>query len=206
MNAEFEDELEFFSFLPSEFHLDVCQMLERLLSTYVAEQAPSARGEIDAVDTAVQKNMLIFERFTLRNIFTFPESFVYDRRATPEVPVSPEKLRSKILSVCLQKETLAAAKEAHAQKKRAAAELEGKLKQLKEMPALEGITQKLESLNILVKQVRDLKKKYILSMPQTVPPKKELEEEIRSKECQSLEKRIPLDILTNLEALLASEE
>lgn len=206
MNSEFEDELEFFGFLPSEFHLELYQMLGSILGAAVVDSAPGARGRIDALDSAIEKNMLIFERFTLRNIFTFPDGFVYDRRATAEAVPAPEQLKGQLLSLALQRETLASLKESVHQQTLAARELQAQLQQLTAIPSLDQITSELADLNLLVKQARELKKKYLVGMPQPKVLKKELEEEIRSKECADLEKRIPLAILGKLEQLLASGE
>jgi len=201
---EFEDEYEFFSFLPSEFYLEVHKLVEKTVEGSISSEQPVSRCKIDRAEGSIEKNMLIFERFTLRNIFAFPESFAYDRRATTEDAVPPEYLKDQMLSLALQKEKLNSQREVYYQKRKLLSDLKKYAKDVENVPDMEGVLRGLEELNILVRQTREIRKKYIERMPQNKPLKRELEEEVRKKECQDLEKRIPMEILNNLENILSA--
>lgn len=201
MAREYEDELEFFSFLPSDFHMELYQGISRIIVSSL-DGSDSIRGRIDKIETSLQKNMLIFERFTLRNIFTFPDDFVYVRRATHMHPPSPQYLKERIFNLSLKKTELAAAKESLYQKEAWNNELSQKYKSIQEIPDITPIIEGVSELNILMRETRGIKNKYIKGQPHHRPPKKELEEEIRKNECEDLERRIPLSILTSLEKIL----
>ncbi|OAG29206.1 hypothetical protein NEDG_01279 [Nematocida displodere] len=205
MNGSFEDELEFFSFLPSEFHLEVYTMITREMEASLGEEKPNTREKIDLIEAAIERNMLIFERFILRNILTFPESYVYERRLTAETLPPASEMKSALLSLSLHKETLFCAQDSLAHKRSLREKLEQRLTELSGISDLQGIVDGLKQLNLLVRSTREVKKKCITRTIPAKPVKRELEEEIRRRECSELERRFPIDILSHLEALVTSK-
>ncbi|KAI5192473.1 hypothetical protein NEMIN01_2037 [Nematocida minor] len=201
MAREYEDELEFFSFLPTDFHIELYQGMSRALVSSLGSTG-DIRGRIDKIETALQKNMLIFERFTLRNIFTFPDDFVYGRKATNTPPPTPEHLKERILDLTLKKTELSAAQELLLQKEAMHHELSQKFKSIQGIPDLSPIIDGVTELNHLMRETREIKNKYIQGQPKHRPAKKELEDEIRKNECDDLERRIPIAILSSLEKSL----
>lgn len=201
MAREYEDELEFFSFLPSDFHMELYQGISRAVVSSL-DGSDNIRGRIDRIETALQKNMLIFERFTLRNIFTFPSDFVYGRKATNIPPPTPKHLKERIFDLTIKKTELSAAKETLQQKEAWNNELSSNYEKIQEIPDLSSIIEGVSELNHLMRGARGIKNKYIQGQQTYRPPKKELEEEIRKNECEDLERRIPIGILSSLEKIL----
>ncbi|KAH9385664.1 uncharacterized protein NEMAJ01_0560 [Nematocida major] len=203
MRGEYEDELEFFSFLPADFHMDLYQGMSKMLVSSLGS-SPDIRGRMDRIETALQKNMLIFERFTLRNIFTFPESFVYERKQGPRTAHEHGQLKDEILSLSLQNAEIASLRETLQQKKAFLRDVEQKYAALQGIPELSAVLEGIRELNRLMRETREMKKQYMQGAQQRPrPPKKELEEEIRKNECADLERRIPMSVLSLLEKTLS---
>ncbi|KAI5166636.1 hypothetical protein NEIG_02025 [Nematocida sp. ERTm5] len=204
MASEYEDELEFFSFLPADFHMELYQGMSKIIVGSLGS-AENIRGRMDRIETALQKNMLIFERFTLRNIFTFPEDFVYNRKESSTDPIPSEDLKEKILSLAIKKAEVSAVKEGIEQKTRVNLEMLQKCKSLQSIPSLSPVLDGLSELNQLMRSTRDIKNKYIQGHTgqKQKTTKKELEDEIRKNECEDLERRIPLAILSTLDKSLS---
>ncbi|EHY66025.1 hypothetical protein NERG_00721 [Nematocida ausubeli] len=199
MGSEYEDELEFFSFLPGDFHMELYQGMSRIIVNSL-NTTENIRGRMDKIESALQKNMLIFERFTLRNIFTFPEDFVYNRKESTASPISPEDLRTGILSLAIKKAEISALQESIEQKQAAHTDLQCRWNSLQSIPGMQPILDGLSELNNLMRSTREIKNKYIQghSVPHGKSTKRELEEEIRKNECAELERRIPMGILSAL--------
>lgn len=207
-----EEELEFFGFYPSEYHSEIRTKVSTLLGRSISSvsptssTAPDVSSKIDKLESSIERNMLIFERYTLRNIFTFPDGFVYERRITDKETLPPGEIKKRVISLCEAKERESVLKERVYQKKVLAAEIEQRLKEAKEIVSLDGISKGVSEINLLVRRVRDLKKMYSWGQqahPESVKP---LEGEIRKRECKDLEKKAPIDILSSIEKALAQQQ
>lgn len=221
-SRELEEELEYFEFLPSDFFSEalkrVCEALLPLVQEpsmnpqetkqekipdqeaekkrqWENKRRESTRGRIDQLEAVIERNMLIFERFTLRNIFTFPESFVYSRKPTDKLPEPPEVTRDLLLSVQLKKEKKKALQQSILQKKRALSVLQKRLLEVSNIPPLSQIISGLSHLNTLMRHARDTRSKCITANSGERSTKKELEEEILGRESMELKNRIPLGVL-----------
>ncbi|KAI5172579.1 hypothetical protein NEFER03_1654 [Nematocida sp. LUAm3] len=205
MRERFEEELEFFEFLPSEIYKEIYSEITRSFEKYIPHDQRNSRPLLDKIENAIEKNLLIFERFTLRNIFTFPEGFVYERRATTERVPSPEETRYKVLSASEKKEELSSLYESISQKKETLKELQKKQEELKEANRTEDLLLFLKSLKSLLLHLKSIKRECSFGVS---PEKlgKALEEEIRRRECMSLEKKVPINILKALNETLQHKQ
>ncbi|ELA48119.1 hypothetical protein VCUG_00357 [Vavraia culicis subsp. floridensis] len=81
----FEDETEFFGFVPCSFLQELCSSLEETITHTINNAGLSATSKkqlCSYVLSEFRKNFLIFENFSLQQIFTFPKDFSYERKIT----------------------------------------------------------------------------------------------------------------------------
>lgn len=211
MEHEFEDEIEFFSFLPSEFHTDLYKSIEEAFDSSIAAGSNPVRRALDSVESAVEKNMLIFERFALRNIFTFPAGFVYDRRKTAEVWKGD--LKALLLEVSILVEKRNAETEKLAEKRSLLKHIKERRAELEAWDAdvSEGVAEifnGIEKLNELLAGTLEIKKKF-LGVPRKRDAKKEhllgnreVLEHVNKRECDKLAEISSLQTLTRLNEVL----
>ncbi|KAI5180693.1 hypothetical protein NEOKW01_0977 [Nematocida sp. AWRm80] len=199
MAFSFEDELEYFGFLPSDFHLELYEGLSKILEGCIDNN----RSNIDKVESILKRSMVIFEGFTIRNMFTFSDDFVYDRKYTHKRVPAPEEIKEAMLSLSFKQETLNSLKVSVQSKQSTLSDLKDKLTEISTLQDIPEIISHLSELNRLIRETKEIKKEYVLGMPQNKPLKKDLEEKVRKNECIDLEKRMPLEILATLDRTIS---
>ncbi|KAI5184583.1 hypothetical protein NEHOM01_0258 [Nematocida homosporus] len=200
----FEEELEFFGFGPSEFYKEVYEMVCRVIERSLPV-SKGMGGQIDRAEASVERNMLIFERFTLRNIFGFPEGFILERRLVETEVATAEQVKSRVLGLAALLAEWRAIKESLMGKTVAKQELKQRVAEVEQLPSTEEIITGLEEVRVLAQKARELKRKGVSSLSRSAPEKRLLEEEIRRRECEDLESRVPLSILGQLDRVLSNK-
>ncbi|ELQ76263.1 hypothetical protein THOM_0774 [Trachipleistophora hominis] len=84
-HMHFEDEIEYFGFVPCSFLQELCLTLEETITGTINSTGLSSTKKnllCSYVLSEFRKNFLIFENFSLHQIFTFPKDFSYERKIT----------------------------------------------------------------------------------------------------------------------------
>jgi len=77
-----EDEIEYFGFLPSTFTADLQQILEAALAEILHGREALPGKVVTQLEDSLKKNIFIFNNFVLRNILKFPPNFRLERKIT----------------------------------------------------------------------------------------------------------------------------
>jgi hypothetical protein len=205
MEHEFEDEIEFFTFLPSEFYEDVEYALSDALDSVAGGRG---RKSVDTLENALCRNMSIFEKYTRQNIFTFPPGFVYERKKG--APCNAD-LKEPILDISILLEKRDSKRDELSERRGELARLRAKREELYgESEQIEGdldfILEKMNRLTALLGGTLEVKKKFLVSGRK--PPKKEylgskeVMGEVRKRECERAERISKLEVLERLGSVI----
>lgn len=154
-----EDQIEFFGFIPFAFVRSFTEELEKILDESC--QHKEYKHLRPKLFSLFNKNMLIFNNYVLRNIFTFEEEFKWERKKTDKViDVDINKEAKELIELQKLHESKTNLLEA---KTYELIEVENKNKGLKTTLANTPYIERAEELlNELETEVNDMQNKYAI--------------------------------------------
>jgi len=205
MEHEFEEEIEFFSFLPSELYEDVEYAVGDAFDGVVAK---SGRKSVDALEDALRKNMAIFEKYTHKNIFVFPPGFVYERK---KCDIYQADLKGLLLDISIAIEQRNARTEELNGRKTELERLRKKRLELEEKGGemeedLDFVIEQMKKLNVLLGGTLEIKKRFLASGRRAAKREylggKDVVREVRKREVEKAERIAGLATLDKIGSVI----